>query len=82
MESKVGVTYECYRALLAQNERLREELEYEKAAHTDTKARIVFANHILYGNRDDKVNLFKNEYVEIIEDLKNKISKLENYYNF
>jgi len=82
MESKVGVTFECYRALLVENERLKEQLEYEKAAHLDTKARIVFANHILYGNRDDKVNLFKNEYVEIVEDLKNKISRLENYYNF
>jgi hypothetical protein len=82
MESKVGVTYECYRAVIAQNMRLKEELESEKAAHTDTKARIVFANHILYGNREDKVNLFKNEYTELVEDLKNKISKLENYYNF
>ena len=81
-QDRVSINYDIYRSVVAENQRLRDELQMEKAAHIETKARIVFANHILYGNRDEKVNLFKSEYENVIEDLKNKINKLENYFNF
>lgn len=82
MENNVGVTYECYKSIVMENNRLKDELQKEKYAHTETKARIVYAFHILSGNRDDKVNLFKSEHENIIQDLKNKIIELENYYKF
>ena len=64
MAGSLRVNYDCYRSALKDNEELRMQnqdlkakLAEEKADHTLTKSRIVFANHILAGNRDEKVLL-------------------------
>lgn len=64
MAGNISVNYDCYRSALKDNEELRMQnqdlkakLAEEKADHTLTKSRIVFANHILAGNRDEKVLL-------------------------
>ena len=73
-ESNVSMSYDCYKSVLADNDKLREEVKQlkkqsedwhqkyiqEKMDHTNTGARIVFAKKILSGERDEKVKEFKN----------------------
>ena len=47
-------TKECYE-LRNEVKRLGERLQEEKNAHTTTQCRVIFANHILNGNRDERV---------------------------
>lgn len=68
MEDGIEIGVNLYRSVLNDNDKLRKEneslkkqLQEEKAAHTDTKARIVFAEHILNGNREEKVKQFFNQ---------------------
>ena len=58
-----------YYSVLNDNEKLRKELELEKAAHTETKARVIFASHILNGNRPEATREFTNEYDMRIKNL-------------
>jgi hypothetical protein len=67
--SNVSIGYDLYKSVLADNQKLREEIEnlkkasedwhqkyiQEKMDHTSTSARIIFAKHILSGNRDENV---------------------------
>jgi hypothetical protein len=67
--SNVSIGYDLYKSVLADNNKLREEMEnlkklaedwhqkyiQEKMDHTSTSARIIFAKHILSGNRDENV---------------------------
>jgi hypothetical protein len=67
--SNVSIGYDLYKSVLADNNKLREEIEnlkkqaedwhqkyiQEKMDHTSTSARIIFAKHILSGNRDENV---------------------------
>ena len=67
--SNVSIGYDLYKSVLKDNDNLREEIKKlkklaedwhqkyieEKMQHTTTGARIVFAKHILDGNRDEKV---------------------------
>ena len=46
--------------------RLLEDLQEEKNAHTTTQCRAIFANHILNGNRDERVKEFIKEHDIII----------------
>lgn len=70
MEERVEIGFGVYQSVLNDNDKLRKEneslkkqLQEEKSAHTETKARIVFAEHILKGNREEKVKEFiKNGY--------------------
>jgi hypothetical protein len=68
-KSNVSISYDCYKSVLADNDKLRDEIKQlkkqsedwhqkyikEKLDHTTTSARIVFAKHILSGNRDENV---------------------------
>lgn len=47
---------------------LEKQLSDEKIAHTKTAARIVFAQHILSGNREDKVKDFWNNNLEYVNE--------------
>jgi hypothetical protein len=65
----VSIGYDLYKSVLADNDKLREEIKAlkkqaedwhnkyikEKMDHTSTSARIIFAKHILSGNRDENV---------------------------
>jgi hypothetical protein len=65
----VSIGYDLYKSVLADNDNLREEIKQvkklsedwhnkyikEKMDHTSTSARIIFAKHILSGNRDENV---------------------------
>jgi hypothetical protein len=65
----VSIGYDLYKSVLKDNDNLREEIKelkklaedwhqkyiQEKMQHTTTGARIVFAKHILDGNRDENV---------------------------
>jgi hypothetical protein len=67
--SNVSIGYDLYKSVLKDNDNLREEIKElkklaedwhqkyieEKMQHTSTSARIVFAKHILSGNRDENV---------------------------
>jgi hypothetical protein len=67
--SNVSIGYDLYKSVLADNDKLREEIKelkkqsedwhqkyiQEKMDHTSTSARIIFAKHILSGNRDQNV---------------------------
>ena len=69
MEIDTSIGYDLYKSVLKDNQKLREEIEnlkkasedwhqkyiQEKMDHTYTSARIVFAKHILSGNRDENV---------------------------
>ena len=64
--SNLSINYDCYKSVLSDNDRLRDEINHlkkecqswkdkyfqEKLNHTTTEARIVYAKHILSGNRD------------------------------
>lgn len=95
----VSIRYDCYKSVIADNDKLREQIKtlekeietwkrasvenhnaylsamsgyedyqkkyiQEKMDHTNTSARIIFAKHILSGNRDEKVieHMEKNEF--------------------
>ena len=76
--SNVSISYDLYKSVLSDNEKLREEIkelkkqsEYwhqkyiaEKMDHTTTGARIVFAKKILSGERDERIieHLEKSEF--------------------
>jgi hypothetical protein len=67
--SNISIGYDLYKSVLKDNDNLREEIKElkkqaedwhqkyieEKMQHTTTGARIVFAKHILSGNRDENV---------------------------
>lgn len=89
--SVVSISYEAFRDLSYKYETLNEKYinikrdmdeikskyEIEKIEHCYTKARVIFAMHILNGNRDDKVEDFMTEKDKEIRDLKIKIKNLE-----
>jgi hypothetical protein len=68
-KSNVSINYDCYKSVLKDNDKLRDEIKHlekesqawkdkyfqEKMKHTTTEARIVYAKHILDGNRDKDV---------------------------
>jgi hypothetical protein len=68
-KSNVSINYDCYNSVLADNDKLRDEIKHlkkqsedwhnkyiqEKMDHTTTQARIVFAKKILSGERDERV---------------------------
>jgi hypothetical protein len=72
--SNLSINYDCYKSVIADNDKLRNEINHlkkesqtwkdkyfqEKLAHTTTGARIVFAKKILSGERDEKVKEFAN----------------------
>ena len=65
----VSIGYDLYKSVLTDNDKLRDEIKHlkeqselwkqkflkEKMDHTTTASRIVFAKHILSGNRDERV---------------------------
>jgi hypothetical protein len=67
--SNLSINYDYYKSVIADNDRLRDEINHlkkesqtwkekylkEKMDHTTTEARIVYAKHILSGNRDKDV---------------------------
>ena len=67
--NSISISYDCYKSVLTDNDKLREEIKHlkklsddwkdrylqEKMAHTTTQARIVFAKKILSGERDERV---------------------------
>ena len=68
MEDGVEIGVNIYRSVLNDNDKLRKEneslkkqLQEEKAAHIVTKNRVIFAGHILSGNRDERVKEFSNQ---------------------
>jgi hypothetical protein len=68
-KSNVSISYDLYKSVLADNDKLREEIKHlknlcqewkdkyfqEKMSHTTTQARIVFAKKILSGERDERI---------------------------
>jgi hypothetical protein len=56
---------------------LKDKLESEKSNHTLDNCRMIFASHILNGNRDEKVKEFTNEYEKQIESLIKDNGQLE-----
>lgn len=76
MEKDVEIGFGHYYSVLNDNEKLRKELQAEKAAHTETKARVIFATHILNGNRQEATNDFMKEYDSQIKSLVNENAKL------
>jgi regulator of replication initiation timing len=76
MEKDVEIGFGHYYSVLNDNEKLRKELQEEKAAHTETKARVIFATHILNGNREEATNEFTNEYDKQIKNLISENGKL------
>jgi len=81
--SKINLDFDFLFKLLCENEKLLKELREEKAAHTETKNRVIFATHILNGNRDEATKEFTNEYDKQIKNLISENGKLnreiENY---
>jgi hypothetical protein len=69
LEINTSIGYDLYKSVLADNDNLRnyikelkkttefwkEKYLKEKMDHTTTSARIIFAKHILSGNRDENV---------------------------
>lgn len=76
MEKNVEIGFGHYYSVLNDNEKLRKELEQEKTAHTETKCRVIFATHILNGNREEATNEFMKEYDSQIKSLVNENAKL------
>jgi len=58
-----------YQSVLRDNEKLRKEIQTEKEAHIETKNRVIFASHILNGNRPEATREFTNEYDKQIKNL-------------
>ena len=56
---------------------LKDKLDDEKSNHTLDNCRMIFASHILNGNRDEKVKDFTNEYEKQIEALVKDNGQLE-----
>jgi len=67
--SNINLDFDLLYKLLSENEKLRQELQAEKAAHTETKARVIFATHILNGNREEATKEFTIEYDKQIKNL-------------
>jgi regulator of replication initiation timing len=68
IEEAVDMGFNIYRSVLDDNDKLRKEneslkkqLQEKKAAHTETKTRIIFGMHILSGNREERVKQFCNQ---------------------
>jgi hypothetical protein len=74
--SKINLDFDFLFKLLCENEKLLKELREEKAAHTETKNRVIFATHILNGNRDEATKEFTNEYDKQIKNLISENGKL------
>ena len=74
---KYDAIYEKYINLKKEADELKSKYEIEKIEHCYTKARVIFAMHILNGNREDKVEDFMTEKDKEIRDLKIKIKNLE-----
>lgn len=69
MEIDTSIGYDLYKSVLKDNDNLRDYIKElkkttefwkekylkEKMDHTTTSARIIFAKHILSGNRDENV---------------------------
>ena len=67
--SNVSISYDCYKSVLSDNDKLREEIKQlkkqsedwhqkyikEKMDHTTTQCRAIFAKKILSGERDERV---------------------------
>ena len=85
----VSIGYNFYKSVLIDNDKLREENKFleksnkhwkdlyfqERTEHTKTKARIVFGQHILSGNREEKVKEFwenNKEYVDMYRSNENQ----------
>jgi hypothetical protein len=75
-EKETGFSLVMYRSVLEDNDKLRKELQEEKTAHTNTKNRVIFATHILNGNRQEATNDFMKEYDSQIKSLVNENAKL------
>jgi hypothetical protein len=75
-EKENGLSIRLYRSALEDNDKLRYQLSQEKAAHTETKNRAIFASHILNGNRDEATKEFTNEYDKQIKNLISENGKL------
>lgn len=75
----ISIGYNCYKSVLSDNDRLRDEINHlkkecqswkdkyfqEKMNHTTTESRIVYAKHILSGNRDkDVVENVKHNFID------------------
>ena len=76
IEKDVEISVSLYRSVLEDNDKLRKELQEEKAAHTETKARVIFATHILNGNREEATKEFTIEYDKQIKNLVVENAKL------
>ena len=76
MEERVEIGFGHYYSVLNDNEKLRKELQAEKTAHTETKARVIFATHILNGNREEATKEFTIEYDKQIKNLVVENAKL------
>ena len=89
--NNVSISYDLYKSVLADNDKLREEVKQlkkisedwhqkyiqEKMDHTTTKCRAVFAKKILSGESDDKVTEFTN--VEKLKEFGNAIEHFHHY---
>ena len=75
-EKENGLSIRLYRSVLEDNDKLRKELQEEKAAHVNTCNRAIFARHILNGNRDEATKEFTSEYDKQIESLTKENGKL------
>lgn len=78
----VSIGYDLYKSVLSDNDKLREEIKalkkqsedwhqqyiQEKMDHTTTKARIIFSQHILSGNKEEKVKEFWKNNEEFISE--------------
>ena len=74
--SNINLDFDLLYKLLSENEKLLKELQEEKAAHTETKARVIFATHILNGNREEATKEFTIEYDKQIKNLVVENAKL------
>ena len=69
MNKDISISYDCYKSVLSDNDKLRDEVKHlkeqselwkqkyfkEKMDHTTTESRIIFAKKILSGERDERV---------------------------
>lgn len=83
MEERVEIGFGHYYSVLNDNEKLRKEIESlkkqlqeEKNAHTETQCRVIFATHILNGNREEATKEFTIEYDKQIKNLVVENAKL------
>jgi hypothetical protein len=79
--SNVSIGYDLYKSVLADNDKLREEIKdlkklsedwhnkyiQEKMDHTTTQCRAIFAKHILNGDRDERVKEFLEKDINKIK---------------